>query len=142
MAKQRRAVVLLSGGLDSAVTLAAATRDGFEAYALTFLYGQRHDAAHARLAAREHVLPDDLPALTGQVARDVARRGRGARAALGVQRLGQHLGSQQAYRGRRRVEHPLPQQALHQPVTGGRRRGVAGLLASARNALHLLREVL
>ena len=36
------AVVLLSGGLDSAVTLAMATRDGFEPHALSFDYGQRH----------------------------------------------------------------------------------------------------
>lgn len=38
----KRAVVLLSGGLDSAVTLAIAKRDGFEPHALSFDYGQRH----------------------------------------------------------------------------------------------------
>jgi len=36
------AVCLLSGGLDSATTLACARRDGFAAYALSFDYGQRH----------------------------------------------------------------------------------------------------
>lgn len=38
----RRAVVLLSGGLDSATTLAISQREGFDAYALSFNYGQRH----------------------------------------------------------------------------------------------------
>jgi len=38
----KRAVILLSGGLDSATTLAIAHSQGFECYALTFRYGQRH----------------------------------------------------------------------------------------------------
>ena len=37
-----KAVVLLSGGLDSTVTLAAAIKDGMEATAVSFRYGQRH----------------------------------------------------------------------------------------------------
>jgi 7-cyano-7-deazaguanine synthase len=40
----KKAVVLLSGGLDSSTTLAVARRDGFECIALTFRYGQRHEA--------------------------------------------------------------------------------------------------
>jgi 7-cyano-7-deazaguanine synthase len=38
----RRAVVLLSGGLDSATTLAVARAESYECYALSFQYGQRH----------------------------------------------------------------------------------------------------
>ena len=38
----KRAVCLLSGGLDSATCLAVARRDGFSCYALSFDYGQRH----------------------------------------------------------------------------------------------------
>lgn len=46
------AVVLLSGGLDSATCLAIAKRRGFECYALSARYGQRHDV---ELAAAERV---------------------------------------------------------------------------------------
>jgi 7-cyano-7-deazaguanine synthase len=38
----KKAVILLSGGLDSATTLAIARSEAFECYALTFRYGQRH----------------------------------------------------------------------------------------------------
>jgi 7-cyano-7-deazaguanine synthase len=38
----RSAIILLSGGMDSAVTLALARREGFAAHALSFRYGQRH----------------------------------------------------------------------------------------------------
>src|SRR6266571_702790 len=38
----KRAVVLLSGGLDSTTTLAIAMAEGYDAYALSFDYGQRH----------------------------------------------------------------------------------------------------
>lgn len=68
-----RAVVLLSGGLDSATTLAVAAREGFEPCALSFAYGQRHAvevAAARRVAAafgvRRHlVLEVDLRAIGG-----------------------------------------------------------------------------
>jgi 7-cyano-7-deazaguanine synthase len=37
-----RAIVLLSGGIDSATTAAYAAQEGYELYAMTFVYGQRH----------------------------------------------------------------------------------------------------
>jgi 7-cyano-7-deazaguanine synthase len=49
----KKAVVLLSGGLDSATVLAVAARDGFACHALSFAYGQRH---HAELAAAARVV--------------------------------------------------------------------------------------
>jgi 7-cyano-7-deazaguanine synthase len=39
---ERKAVCLLSGGLDSSVCLALARRDGYLCHALSFDYGQRH----------------------------------------------------------------------------------------------------
>lgn len=70
---ERRAVVLLSGGLDSATALAVARREGFRCHALTIAYGQRHaaelEAAHrvalASGAAEHRVLPLDLRAFGG-----------------------------------------------------------------------------
>ena len=76
-----KAVVLLSGGLDSTTTLAVAKRDGYDVHAMTFRYGQRHeievDAARRVATAagvRDHVVADiDLrtfggSALTGDAA--------------------------------------------------------------------------
>jgi 7-cyano-7-deazaguanine synthase len=53
-----KAVVLLSGGLDSATVLAIAQAEGYAAYAISFRYGQRHAielASAARIAAARGV---------------------------------------------------------------------------------------
>lgn len=69
----RKAVVLLSGGLDSTTTLAVAVSEGYEAYTLSFDYGQRHSVELERaeeisrvLGAAEHkVVSVGLRALGG-----------------------------------------------------------------------------
>ena len=74
----KRAVVLLSGGLDSATILAMAREKGFRCYALTFAYGQRHrreiEAAKKvaeSLGAAEHRIIDiDLAAFGGSALTD------------------------------------------------------------------------
>lgn len=86
MTSAPQAVVLVSGGLDSATVLAIAQRDGFESHALSFQYGQRHavelEAARAvcrRAGVKRHViiaidlrlfggsaLTDDLPVPKGR----------------------------------------------------------------------------
>ena len=43
MSDKKKAVVLLSGGLDSATCLAIAKNEGFDIHSITFDYGQRHD---------------------------------------------------------------------------------------------------
>ncbi len=78
----RKAVVLLSGGLDSATTLALAHDRGFELYAMSFRYGQTHevelDCARAQahsFGVREHiVLEVDLGKIGGsRLVRDSRR---------------------------------------------------------------------
>jgi 7-cyano-7-deazaguanine synthase len=74
----RRAVVLLSGGLDSATTLAMARDQGYTCHALSLDYGQRH---HAELAAARRVaaaagvadhkiIPLDLTSIGGSALTD------------------------------------------------------------------------
>ncbi|MBN2415699.1 7-cyano-7-deazaguanine synthase QueC [bacterium] len=83
---EKRAVVLLSGGLDSAVTLAIALSEGYGCRALSFRYGQRHsvelasaEKVAATLGAGEHcvigldersfrgsALTDDIPVPKGR----------------------------------------------------------------------------
>jgi 7-cyano-7-deazaguanine synthase len=80
MSAPRRAIVLLSGGLDSATTLALAISEGFRCHALSFRYGQRHAVeleAAARvvraLGAAEHrIITIDLAAFGGSALTDHA----------------------------------------------------------------------
>jgi 7-cyano-7-deazaguanine synthase len=74
----RKAVVLLSGGLDSATTLALARSEGFDCYALSLDYGQRHHAeltaarrvAQALGAVEHKTIPLDLTAIGGSALTD------------------------------------------------------------------------
>ena len=78
MSQTGRAVVLLSGGLDSATTLAIARSEGFECHALSFRYGQRHqmetEAAAkvaGQLGAARHIVADiDLRQFGGSALTD------------------------------------------------------------------------
>ncbi len=86
MPMKKKAVVLYSGGLDSTTCMAIARADGFEAYAMSFAYGQRHSVElekarrYAPLigAASHQVVQIDLrqiggSALTGEI--DVPKEG-------------------------------------------------------------------
>ena len=89
--RARRAVVLLSGGLDSTTCLAVAADAGFEVHALSVDYGQRHrgELSRARVLARvlgavdHRVARVDLSAFGGSALTDAAiavPKGRSARA--------------------------------------------------------------
>jgi 7-cyano-7-deazaguanine synthase len=75
-----RAVVLVSGGLDSATTLAMARAEGRECYALSFDYGQRHrvelqaaaDVARALGAAEHRVMKIDTAGIGGSALTDAS----------------------------------------------------------------------
>ncbi|MEV3985614.1 7-cyano-7-deazaguanine synthase QueC [Nonomuraea sp. NPDC049758] len=76
--EKRKAVVLLSGGLDSTTVLAFARHEGYETYALSFRYGQRHteemEAAKrvaSELNVTKHVIADiDLAVFGGSALTD------------------------------------------------------------------------
>ena len=80
MARRRRAVVLLSGGLDSSTCLAVARAAGFEVHCLSVDYGQRHrgELARARrlaraLGAKDHrVVKVDLSGFGGSALTDAS----------------------------------------------------------------------
>ncbi len=78
MREKNKVVVLLSGGLDSSTVLAIAQAEGYETYALTFRYGQRHEAeleAARRIAnqmnVKQHVIANiDLRIFGGSALTD------------------------------------------------------------------------
>lgn len=73
-----KAIVLLSGGIDSTTALALAQRQGFDVYGLTFRYGQRHEIeieaarriAHAFNVARHEIVEFDLRQFGGSALTD------------------------------------------------------------------------
>ncbi len=75
---EKKAVVLLSGGLDSATTAALARHEGYRVFALSIDYGQRHrfelgaaqEVAAALRVERHQVLPIDLATLGGSALTD------------------------------------------------------------------------
>ena len=74
---KQKAVVLLSGGLDSATAMAMAVDEGFEVYAVSFRYGQRHAieldcaAEQAATGALQHKIVDiDLSSFGGSALTD------------------------------------------------------------------------
>ncbi|HSB08328.1 MAG TPA: 7-cyano-7-deazaguanine synthase QueC [Blastocatellia bacterium] len=79
MGSRRKAVVLLSGGLDSATALAVASSEGYATYAISFRYGQRHSlelesarrVAAAAGAERHLVVDFDLRAIGGSALTDL-----------------------------------------------------------------------
>ncbi len=76
----KKAVILLSGGLDSATVLAMAIADGYRCYCLSFAYGQKHNAEldfarglADRLGATEHRIANiDIGAFGGSALTDDA----------------------------------------------------------------------
>lgn len=78
MNEQKRAVVLLSGGIDSTTTLAIAIAEDYEAYALSFDYGQRHQieieaarrVAESLGAKEHHVAKIDMRSFGGSALTD------------------------------------------------------------------------
>jgi 7-cyano-7-deazaguanine synthase len=78
MTEEKKAVVLLSGGLDSTTALAIARSAGYETYAMSFRYGQRHSVELAcainvakALGVERHLIVDfDLRAIGGSALTD------------------------------------------------------------------------
>jgi len=78
MVKNKKAIVLSSGGVDSTTSMAIAKAEGYDIYSLSFRYGQRHsleleaakEVAKA-FGAREHLVIDiDLGRIGGSALTD------------------------------------------------------------------------
>jgi len=97
---RKRAVVLASGGLDSTTTMAIAKHDGYDIFALSFDYGQRHkvelEAAKTVadcFGAKKHlILRLDLGAIGGSALTDdiSVPHGRGLEEISSRDKLGRH----------------------------------------------------
>ena len=93
MGERKSAVALLSGGLDSTTALAVAEREGYEVYALSFRYGQRHSVelesasrVARALGVKKHLVLDiDLRPIGGSALTD--------RIEVPKQRSAQEIGS-------------------------------------------------
>jgi 7-cyano-7-deazaguanine synthase len=78
MSEKKKAVALLSGGLDSTTATAIALNEGYAAYAMSFRYGQRHEVelesasrAASALGVEKHLIVDiDLRAIGGSALTD------------------------------------------------------------------------
>jgi 7-cyano-7-deazaguanine synthase len=76
----KKAVVLLSGGLDSSTVLAMAQKDGFECYCLSFNYGQKHlseirfakEIARKRNVASHKIVHLDIASFGGSALTDIS----------------------------------------------------------------------
>ncbi len=76
--KNKKAIILLSGGLDSATVIAIAASQGYLCYALSFRYGQRHERelisaeniAKTNNAAQHRIIDIDLAQLGGSALTD------------------------------------------------------------------------
>ena len=76
--ENKKAIILLSGGLDSATTLAIAKSQGYKCYALSFRYGQRHETelksaaniAKSLTTVNHRIIDIDLAQLGGSALTD------------------------------------------------------------------------
>lgn len=125
---ERRAVVLLSGGLDSVTAAAIARRDGWALYALTVRYGQIH--------TREVEAARDVARALGVVRHvelDVDLRAFGGSSLLGDGEIPKHLSAA----GREPSAASPQPSAVSRPPSAGRRQSIPSTYVPARNTIFL-----